>query len=131
MKSKFFEFCQNNSGGSFGVDKKAGIGHYVIIEAMDADHANTIAERIGIYFDGCQNGMDCDCCGDRWYPAYGEGDDVISHYGTPLIDAGNRTGFFPRWEDEYFFVHFLDGRIGQAVLLKDKTYETVKIKQLT
>lgn len=68
MKTKYFEFNQNNSGGSFEVDEKAGIGHSVIIEANNAIHANAIAENIGIYFNGCDSGSDCPCCGDRWDP---------------------------------------------------------------
>ena len=60
----FYTFKQNNSGGTF-------IGpQYVIIEADDASEANLIAYDHGIYFNGVQNGQDCNCCGDRWYPVY-------------------------------------------------------------
>ena len=30
--------------------------------------ANDIAQGNGIYFNGVADGIDCDCCGDRWYP---------------------------------------------------------------
>lgn len=40
----WFEYSQNNSGGSFVHDP----------------------QRIGLYFDGVHNGPDCHCCGDRW-----------------------------------------------------------------
>lgn len=65
----FYTFVQNNSGGSFFGP------HYVIIEANTAEEANNIAESHGIYFNGCEDGKDCSCCGDRWHPANDE-------YGT-------------------------------------------------
>jgi len=54
----FYVYRQNNSGGSFrppAVD--------VIVEAPSAAEADTIAEGVGIYFDGAG---DCPCCGNRW-----------------------------------------------------------------
>ncbi len=74
----FYTFCQNNTGGNFEVD--ADVDQYVIIEALTSDHANSIAENIGIYFDGCDAGMDCTCCGDRW-------DRVDENYAqsTPML----------------------------------------------
>lgn len=62
---KFYLFNQNNSGGSFVVDDK--LCHRVIIEASNTKEAIDIAEKLGVYFDGCSSGQDCDCCGDRWY----------------------------------------------------------------
>jgi len=58
----YFKFRQNNS-----------FGHYsgtplVFIKADNAKAANTIAQDNGIYFNGVADGIDCDCCGDRWYP---------------------------------------------------------------
>jgi hypothetical protein len=75
---KFFLFMQNNSGGSFDVNET--VAHNVIIEAYSANDANARAEDIGIYFNGCDTGADCSCCGDRWYEAE-------DHDGTdtPLI----------------------------------------------
>lgn len=61
---KFYLFSQNNSGGSFVIDDNLDL--YVIIEALDAEHANRIAEAKGIYFDGVDDDRDCECCGDRW-----------------------------------------------------------------
>ena len=60
----FYHFRQNNSGGSFDIDSKVTVN--VIIEAESAAHANELAQVVGIYFDGCYNGTDCTCCGDRW-----------------------------------------------------------------
>ncbi len=67
---KFFMFRQNNSGGYFKVDEK--VNKFVIIRAENIDHANEIAKKIGIYFDGKRLGYDCPCCGDRWNRAYEE-----------------------------------------------------------
>jgi hypothetical protein len=66
----FWEFSQNNSGGSF--DKK--MGHSIYVEADSADEANSRAEGVGVYFNGCVTGGDCPCCGDRWHAAYGDPD---------------------------------------------------------
>lgn len=62
---KFYEFRQNNSGGSFEVNDT--LASHVYLEAEDAEHANFLAERKGIYFNGVAYGSDCQCCGDRWY----------------------------------------------------------------
>jgi hypothetical protein len=69
----WFEFNQNNSGGSLKEDADLGIGPLVWIEAADADDANKKAQHIGIYFNGVSEEIDCACCGDRWHPAWGEG----------------------------------------------------------
>lgn len=79
----FFEYKQNNSGGDFVFNDK--VTTVVIIEAPTPEHANDRAEHIGIYFDGCSDGMDCSCCGDRWYRAWKEkGSKVPEHYGRPV-----------------------------------------------
>jgi hypothetical protein len=108
----FFEYSQNNSGGGFDYDTNDGISVLVIIEAPDAETADFKARRIGIYFDGIDAGVDCDCCGDRWYSAHGGGDPVPSHYGTPLPEA-NVTKW-GKWAPEGTpegYVHYADGRV--------------------
>lgn len=61
----YWSFRQNNSGGVFH-----GPAVNVVVKADDAAHANLIASGIsGVYFDGCENDVDCPCCGDRWYRA--------------------------------------------------------------
>jgi hypothetical protein len=65
VASKFYEISQNNSGGSHVVDDK--VCHRLFIEANSAEEATRIAEDLGCYWDGCSNGRDCSCCGDRWY----------------------------------------------------------------
>lgn len=62
---KWYEYRQNNSGGSFC---KPALN--VIVQAINQDVAETLAERLGVYFDGCSSGGDCPCCGDRWYRDY-------------------------------------------------------------
>lgn len=110
VKPRFFEYSQNNSGGSFKYDKAAGISHYVIVEAVDYRHANDIAEVIGLYFDGYG---DCSCCGDRWYrqDSYDKGDEAPSHYGKPLPEEDDDWRFDHDEGEPYVFVHYLDGRV--------------------
>lgn len=83
----FFTFSQNNSGGSFVINKN--VAPYVIVEADSADEANHIAEGLGIYFDGVADGYDCECCGDRWYPQWknDSGTDKPEVYGEHPADA--------------------------------------------
>jgi len=74
-KTKFYKFDQNNTGGSFVVNKK--LTHNVIVEAKSIKEATQIGKRMGIYFNGCDDDIDCPCCGDRWsYP-----DEVNLQYG--------------------------------------------------
>lgn len=54
----FYVYRQNNSGGSF---RPPAIN--VIVEASSAVEADSIAEGVGIYFNGED---DCPCCGYRW-----------------------------------------------------------------
>lgn len=79
----YYHFSQNNSGGSF-------FGHTDIwIDAPDADTANERALEHGIYFNGCDDGRDCPCCGDRWYQQWSddEGTEVPELYGKPLSEV--------------------------------------------
>ena len=100
----FFVFHQNNSNGRYQVDQK--VTEFVIIEAKDVNHANSIAESIGIYFDGYENGLDCSCCGDRWYR-------VDDYNGTdkPMIydkDPSEYKSMFIRKGYAYCYVYYLD-----------------------
>lgn len=61
----FYTYNQNNSGGVFKTNKH--LKHFVIIEANSAEEANEKAEDLGIYFNGVEKGIDCPCCGNRWY----------------------------------------------------------------
>lgn len=64
----WYEYSQNNSGGRFDIDDNVSIR--VLIQAEDKYAANRKAEAVGLYFDGCYEGRDCDCCGDRWSEAW-------------------------------------------------------------
>jgi hypothetical protein len=109
VKTKFYSFHQNNSGGSFITDDK--VAEYVIIEALNASHANQIAEDIGIYFNGCEDGYDCECCGDRWYEA--------SEYDakeSPMIYADPIEEYKPIFCNEgevYCYVYYMSGLISR------------------
>lgn len=98
----FFTYDQNNSGGIFKEDKNRGIGETVVIEADSAEHANDRAENIGLYFNGCDEGLDCSCCGDRWYRAWkDEGTEEPEKYGKPVTGGWGISSF----------IHYADGRI--------------------
>jgi hypothetical protein len=108
--NKFYTFSQNNSGGSFDYQPNDGITHYVIIEASNETEANSRAETIGLYFNGCDSEMDCPCCGDRWYVV-----DASDGKGAPLIYGKPPTDYNDPWFSNDFprgsvCVHYLDGR---------------------
>ncbi len=63
----WYHYRQNNSGGRFFVED--GISVNVYVEADNAAAADYRAQSIGLYFDGVYEGLDCECCGDRWYSA--------------------------------------------------------------
>jgi len=65
--TQFYVLTQNNSGGSFVTNDK--LCHRLIIEGKSEKETISIAEDLGCYWDGCNLGMDCSCCGDRWYPS--------------------------------------------------------------
>lgn len=80
--NNFYEYNQNNSGGSFHKDDK--VCHRLFIQASDANEADEKAKSLGVYFDGCDAGLDCDCCGDRWYRAY-SGLEFPMDWGSGLV----------------------------------------------
>ena len=105
MKTKFYTFDQNNSGGYFVKDETNGICETVIIEANDSKQALSILEALGDKVDGFWSY--CSCCGERWSMWIDEDDakDVPSIYDTPIEDY--KKGMFR----ESAFVHYLDGTI--------------------
>jgi hypothetical protein len=105
----FYEFNQNNSGGHF--TRNSNVDHYVQIEANSIAEVIERAQEVGIYFNGCAEGLDCDCCGDRWYEPY-NGDklhDVPCHYDSPLTLENASTTKNPR--EHTVVIHYLDGRV--------------------
>ncbi len=107
----FFTYDQNNSGGGFDFDEHGGITHFVIIEADNVKEATEKAESIGIYFNGCDSGIDCDCCGDRWYePWKKDGTEHPEVYGQPASEYTSRYGGWMK-EGHEIAVHYKDGSI--------------------
>ena len=109
----FYTFNQNNSGGHF--DHNTNIRHHVIVEGNGRDDIIRRAELIGIYFDGYSEGLDCDCCGDRWYKPWDDADldTVPSLYGKPVTvrDNDDKTfiGFLARDKGSDVVIHYKDG----------------------
>ena len=101
--TKYFEFTQNNYGGSFVIDDVRGLGPRVWIEAKNADDANSRAEGIGIYFNGCEDDIDCDCCGDRWYPVYKDD-------GEEEVNINYKYDFNCH---DTIYIHHVDGQISR------------------
>jgi hypothetical protein len=109
----FWNYRQNNSGGSFSFDKDRGISVNVIVEANSPDDADRRAESIGIYFDDDYS-IDCECCGTRWHRAYGEGDVLPSVYNEPVIGGKVRfTEYSYKWMEKNpeGFIHYKDGTV--------------------
>ena len=94
----WYEYSQNNSGGSFVIRPQFGIGPRVWIEAASPEEADERALNLGIYFNGVEDGHDCDCCGDRWYPQWDDGEEY------PAIDS--QWDF--NWHKEVY-LHPLEG----------------------
>jgi hypothetical protein len=114
---RFFNFRQNNSGGSFDYIESEGITVNVIIEAKYAEDANITAIQKGLYFDGCSHGQDCSCCGDRWYRVdESEGTKVPMIYGEKLGTKA-KPSKYPSLDRGWMesgketAVHYADGRV--------------------
>lgn len=103
-----YAFRQNNTGGTFLQNKQAGIGINVYIEAESVKEANAKAEHIGLYFDGCDAGEDCPCCGDRWYPA--------SEYN--IVENTEGREYDSMW-GVASFLHKADGTFEEIKVAKD------------
>lgn len=107
----FFHFSQNNSGGIFKLTDT--LTCHVIIEADSADDANERILSLGAYFDGVHSGSDCECCGDRWYPAWkDDGAPEPMVYGKKASEylASNKFGAWMP-EGKNIVVHYADGRV--------------------
>lgn len=80
---KYYCFNQNNTFGVFDSNDK--VTEHVYIQARTAKEANKKAQKIGIYFDGCEAGRDCECCGDRWYPVDEDDGSHAETFEAPFI----------------------------------------------
>lgn len=97
----FYTYKQNNSGGNFLKDEN--VAEVVIIEAASSEEADAKAKSIGIYFDGCEDGRDCNCCGDRWSTAsYSNAYAKPGIYGVPIQKY---RGWFESTEAIIYFVN--------------------------
>lgn len=107
----YYPFHQNNSGGHFMMTST--LTHYVIIEAGTADEANDKLEILGGYFNGCETGEDCPCCGDRWYPVWrDEGTPVpMVNDQAPQDYVNNRKNSLWMKPGKNVVVHHADGRV--------------------
>lgn len=105
--NNFYVFRQNNSGGDF-------IGpQYVIVGAVSPEQAEELAVCYGdVYFNGVNKGIDCPCCGDRWWPLYGN--DGFEN----LDDAVSRC-------QKYAF----DPKIGDKILIVEKNEDDVVVSE--
>lgn len=101
----FYHYRQNNSGGGF-----EGPAINVIVEALEAGEADSRAKEVGVYFDGCADGIDCSCCGDRWYPTYDKGNEDPSIYGQPVIAGGNYSSIVGNDGVPSVLIYYRDGR---------------------
>lgn len=123
----FFEYAQSNSGGSYMYNHKAGISEHVIVEADNAKDADRRAEDIGLYFNGCETGDDCECCGDRWYAQYTDenGTAVPMVHGEKDASAGvvkAPTYYHTHTNGEPFaYIHYLDKTIVPVYYQKSET----------
>lgn len=103
IKTKFWEFNQNNSKGYFVEDDENGVCEHVIIEAQTPDEAWSRLEKIGDKVDGFWDC--CSCCGERWSKWFDkdDGKEVPMHCDIPLEEV----------EKNMFraFVHYYDGSI--------------------
>ncbi|MED2979537.1 hypothetical protein P4284_23020 [Bacillus swezeyi] len=111
----FYNYDQNNSGGFFEVNEK--LCHRLFIEAESREEADDIAESLGVYWAGIEKGLDCPCCGDRWYGASKvdlekineEGWEASVYDSTPYPEAewNERYGNYPlhtapKWTTNFF-----------------------------
>lgn len=106
-QSFFYHYSQNNSFGIFDRYQDKGIGTDVIIEAHSAHNANKMAKKIGIYFDGVEKGIDCPCCGDRWYEAYSDDKGTVN----PTIHGKALTDIERGYYRKEAYIHYIDGSI--------------------
>ena len=106
----FYTYSQNSSGGRFVFNED--VNYYVVIEADSSNEADTRAEEVGVYFDGCDSGRDCDCCGDRWSRSWSQdGTETPMIYDEPVQTYWKNAEFKMKWADnQAIIVYFKDGR---------------------
>lgn len=65
-QTKWYAFVQGKNRGRYVVNDK--LCHRLFIEATSIEHACSIAESLGVYFDCISKKIDCPCaaCEERW-----------------------------------------------------------------
>ena len=119
---KWFEYDQNNSGGSFVLDDDVALRVYV--EASNYKEANSMAQGIGIYFDGCDLGLDCDCCGDRWTEPWDSSGMTADEMEDLREDARPYDVVWAGADKPAVYYYFHDGRKVAEYLTVDEDTET-------
>lgn len=101
IKTKYFAFCQNNSGGKYVIDEN--FDQYVIVEAQKADEAYEKLMELG----GCNHGW-CGCCGERWSSWIDDedGTDSPEIYGKPASEL--KTDWITK-DIDCVIIHHYDG----------------------
>jgi len=104
-KMAFYMWSQNNSGGNFVVNDD--LTWRVVIEANTYELAEDKALDFGIYYNGVEHHMDCDCCGDRWY----EGKELDCEDQT-LVEYLQEYADDYGWENPSVIIHYADDTKG-------------------
>lgn len=98
----FYEYRQNNSAGVFVYTED--LGETVFIEASSPTEADDRLRQLGGYFGGVAQGLDCECCGDRWDSQ----EDLFEGYSYP-DEKELRERVLDRFIRQAV-IHFADGR---------------------
>lgn len=105
----WYEYSQNNSGGTHVYDDNRGLSERVFIEADSAKEADKHAKSIGIYFEGVDSGRDCDCCGDRWSANDVSGWDDGVDFEELKSRVESIMKYRWRTDGNAIYIHFKDG----------------------
>jgi hypothetical protein len=110
IKTKFYTYSQNNSGGYFITNNDYGVSEIVIIEALNAKDAWGRLEDIGDSVSGFWTS--CSCCGDRWssWIEDEDGTEVPMLYDKKIEEV--KKGMF----NKVAFVHYYDKNFRRFVL---------------
>lgn len=105
----FYVYTQNNPGGELIFTDELSV--FVAIEAENPEDSDEHARRLGIYFDGVEDGVDCRRCGDRWFRT---SDDKYSKIniekeGSALAYMEKKASWEIRWNDIMGYIHYASG----------------------
>lgn len=106
----YYTLRQNNSGGYFDYDADHGITEFVIVEGNSVDDIKSKLNFIINSYPG--RGVDCPCCGDRWYSCdwmiESDLEEVPSVYGKDVRELTHKQ---EKGKLKSVAVHNLDGTI--------------------